>query len=95
MKTVLHWFRRDLRVSDNTSLWQAYTESDRVVMVFCWDEAILKSPDVGPARVNFLLRSLEALSRNLESLGHRLVVRQGPPEFVIPALAPYPLPNEN
>ena len=87
MKTVLHWFRRDLRVSDNTSLWQAYTESDRVVMVFCWDEAILKSPDVGPARVNFLLRSLEALSRNLESLGHRLVVRQGPPESVIPALA--------
>ena len=87
MKTVLHWFRRDLRVSDNTSLWQAYTESDRLVAVFCWDDAILQSPDVGPARVNFLLRSLEALSRNLESLGHQLVVRRGPPEQVIPALA--------
>jgi len=87
LKTVLHWFRRDLRVTDNTSLWQAYSESDRLVTVFCWDDAILQSPDVGPARVNFLLRSLEALSRNLESLGHQLVVRRGPPEEVIPALA--------
>ena len=87
LKTALHWFRRDLRITDNTALWQAYTEGDRLVAAFCWDEAILKSPDVGPARVHFLLRSLEALSRNLESLGHRLIVRHGPPEQVIPGLA--------
>ena len=87
MKTALHWFRRDLRISDNTSLWQAWTESDRLLPVFCWDDAILRSPDVGPARVEFLLRSLEALSRNLENLGHLLVIRHGPPETVIPALA--------
>ena len=87
MKTVIHWFRRDLRVTDNTSLWQAYSASDRVIPVFCWDDAILTAPDVGPARVNFLLRSLEALSRNLESLGHRLIIRHGRPEAILPALA--------
>ena len=87
LKTVLHWFRRDLRVSDNTSLHAAWSGSDRVVPVFCWDDAILQAPDVGPARVAFLLRSLESLARNLEALGHRLVVRHGRPEAAIPALA--------
>ena len=87
LKTVLHWFRRDLRVTDNTALFQAYSESERLVPVFCWDDAILRSPDVGAARVDFLLRSLHSLSRNLDSLGHRLVIRHGPPEEVLPTLA--------
>ncbi|MFM7805343.1 MAG: deoxyribodipyrimidine photo-lyase, partial [Verrucomicrobiota bacterium] len=39
MKTAIHWFRRDLRITDNTSLWQAYTEGRQLVSVFCWDEA--------------------------------------------------------
>ena len=55
MKTVIHWFRRDLRVTDNTSLHEADRLAERVVPVFCWDEAILRSPDVGGARVAFLL----------------------------------------
>ena len=54
MKTVIHWFRRDLRVTDNTSLHEADQLAERVVPVFCWDEAILRSPDVGGARVAFL-----------------------------------------
>ncbi len=80
MKTVVHWFRRDLRISDNTALHAAWSGSDRLVPFFCWDDAILKAPDVGPARVAFLLRSLESLARNLETLGHRLIVRHGRPE---------------
>ncbi|MFM7100657.1 MAG: cryptochrome/photolyase family protein, partial [Verrucomicrobiota bacterium] len=87
MKTVLHWFRRDLRVSDNTALHEASRRAGCVVPVFCWDDRILQSPDVGPARVAFLLRSLAALRANLESLGHRLIVRHGPPEVELPALS--------
>jgi len=79
MKTAIHWFRRDLRVSDNTALHEAWDRSETLVPVFIWDDAILKSPDVGPARVAFLLRSLEALAKNLESLGHRLILRRGGP----------------
>jgi len=80
LKTVLHWFRRDLRISDNSALHAAWTGSDRLIPVFCWDDALLKAPDVGPARVAFLLRSLESLARNLEAMGHRLIVRHGRPE---------------
>lgn len=79
MHTVIHWFRRDLRISDNTALFEAWTRTQILVPVFIWDDAILRAPDVGAARVDFLLRSLEALAKNLEALGHRLIIRHGNP----------------
>lgn len=87
MKTVIHWFRRDLRVSDNTALHEADVAAERVVPVFCWDEAILRSPDVGAPRVAFLLESLRSLESNLGALGHRLIVRRGRPDDVLRDLA--------
>ncbi len=87
LSTIIHWFRRDLRISDNTSLHEAFTRSSRVIPFFCWDDAILRAPDVGPARVNFLLRSLESLAKNLEAMGHRLIVRRGLPHEELVRLA--------
>jgi len=87
MHTILHWFRRDLRVSDNTALHEAATRGECVVPVFIWDDAFLQAPDTGAARVAFLLRSLEALARNLEALGYRLIVRHGAPEVELVRLA--------
>ena len=87
MKSVIHWFRRDLRVSDNTALHEADVAAERVVPVFCWDEAILRSPDVGAPRVAFLLESLRSLESNLGALGHRLIVRRGRPDDVLRSLA--------
>ncbi|MEZ5405539.1 MAG: deoxyribodipyrimidine photo-lyase [Verrucomicrobiia bacterium] len=37
MKTIIHWFRRDLRLSDNGSLYRAMQEADQVIPVFCLD----------------------------------------------------------
>jgi deoxyribodipyrimidine photo-lyase len=87
LRTIIHWFRRDLRVSDNTSLHEAFTRSQTVIPFFCWDDAILRAPDVGAARVAFLLQSLESLARNLEALGHRLIVRRGAPHEQLALLA--------
>jgi deoxyribodipyrimidine photo-lyase len=87
LKTILHWFRRDLRISDNTALHEAWSRGDRLIPVFCWDDAFLTGPDAGPAQVAFLLRSLESLSNNLAQLGHRLILRHGPPHLEIPRLA--------
>ena len=87
LRTIIHWFRRDLRVSDNTSLHEAFSRSQTVIPFFCWDHAILRAPDVGAARVAFLLRSLESLSKNLEALGHRLIVRCGVPHEQLALLA--------
>lgn len=87
MQTIIHWFRRDFRITDNTGLHEAWSLSQTLVPVFIWDDAILRSPDVGPARVQFLLKSLEALARNLEQLGHRLIVRHGDPATELAKLA--------
>ncbi|HRI12734.1 MAG TPA: deoxyribodipyrimidine photo-lyase [Verrucomicrobiota bacterium] len=77
MQTIIHWFRRDLRISDNTALYEAWKRGECLVPVFVWEEAVLQAPDLGAARLTFLLRSLEALAKNLDALGHRLIVRRG------------------
>ena len=87
VKTALHWFRRDLRLTDNTALGEAVRQAERVVPVFILEDALKTGPDVGPARLAFLLRSLEALRTDLASLGYPLVIRQGRSEGVLPRLA--------
>jgi deoxyribodipyrimidine photo-lyase len=87
LKTVLHWFRRDLRVIDNTALFQAAQSAERVIPVFVLEDSFRTGRDVGGIRVSFLLRSLESLAKNLETLGYKLIVRSGRSEDVIPQLA--------
>lgn len=86
MSTVVHWFRRDLRVSDNTSLFRAARDGDRVLPLFLLDDHYAADPNVGPARLRFLRESLEDLERSLADLGSRLVVRAGPAARALPAL---------
>lgn len=84
--TILHWFRRDLRVADNTALAHAARDADRVVPVFVLDDHYTADQDVGPARFRFLRESLEDLSRALPRSGGRLIVRPGPAAIALPAL---------
>lgn len=87
MKRVIHWFRRDLRISDNTALSEAVRQAKEIIPVFVLEDALRTGPDVGSARLAFLLQSLDALRRNLEALGYPLVLRRGRSIEVIPALA--------
>jgi deoxyribodipyrimidine photo-lyase len=86
MKTALMWFRRDLRLTDNTALLEATMEAERVVPLFIFDPCILDSPDTGSRRVGFLIACLESLDKNLRHVGGRLVVRQGEPLEVLRAV---------
>ena len=86
MKTVIHWFRRDARVSDNTALSEAARRAETVIPTFIFEDAFRTGPDVGAARLAFLLRSVESLRRNLAELGHELVVRCGKSEEILPKL---------
>ena len=72
LSTLIHWFRRDLRVADNTALWNAVRDGDRVVPVFVLDDHYGNDPDVGPARFRFLRESLESLAASLARLSGRL-----------------------
>jgi deoxyribodipyrimidine photo-lyase len=86
VKTVIHWFRRDLRLADNTSLSQAAKRAQTVVPVFILEDASRTGPDVGAARLAFLLQSVAALRQNLAARGQPLVIRCGRAEEILPGL---------
>jgi deoxyribodipyrimidine photo-lyase len=79
MKRVVHWFRRDLRVADNTALYHACREGDEVLPVYVLSTWKKHHPWTGAHRQEFLCGCLEALSKNLEALGGRLICRAGHP----------------
>jgi deoxyribodipyrimidine photo-lyase len=55
--------------------------------VFCFDDRLLAGRHASPARTRFLLESLAELDGALRERGSALVVRRGPPERELPALA--------
>lgn len=62
--THLHWFRKDLRVSDNPGL-QAAQESEKIIFIYIWDKEIKCSP--GAASRWWLHHSLNALNDRLDN----------------------------
>ncbi|GAA5484043.1 cryptochrome/photolyase family protein [Haloferula sargassicola] len=82
----IHWFRRDLRISDNPALLQASRSADAVVPVYIpstWQE---HHSWTGPNRQSFLCQSLASLAKNLETLRGRLICRSGDPIRVLEKL---------
>jgi deoxyribodipyrimidine photo-lyase len=78
MPPIIHWFRRDLRLFDNTALAAAAEAASGVVVpVFVLDETLLNGRFASPARNAFLHGSLAALATALQERGSRLVVRRG------------------
>ncbi len=67
------WFRKDLRLFDNPALFHAIAESDCVIPIFINDTSACP---MGGASKWWLHHSLSALS---QSLGRKLVLRQGNP----------------
>ena len=74
---VIHWFRRDLRITDNTALAAAAATGEPVVPVYVRSTWTERHQWTGPHRQEFLCGSLAALDGNLRAIGSRLVVRAG------------------
>lgn len=87
-ETVLFWYRRDLRPSDNRGLAEATRSARRVIPVFVFDTVILE--DLGNSadrRVTFIQTSLLELRDSLRDIGSDLIVLHGDPVQRIPELA--------
>ncbi len=70
-------FTRDLRVTDNPALAAAAGQSEHVVPLFVFDDALLARVGEHASRLRFLLESLRDLDGSLRSRGGALVVRRG------------------
>lgn len=84
---ALLWLRRDLRVHDHPALHRALSVDDDLIPVFCFDPRLLRGRHASPARTRFLLDCLADLEESLRSRGGGLLIRDGRPEQVLPALA--------
>jgi deoxyribodipyrimidine photo-lyase len=82
--TAIVWFTRDLRVHDHPALRAALDRAERVVPVFCFDDRLLAGRNGSGPRTQFMLECLADLD---DRLGGLLVIRRGPPERELPALA--------
>ncbi len=76
------WFRRDLRLRDNTGLRAALQSGCPVLPLFIFDTTITDGLPRDDARVGFIYEQLEGIHRDLSGLGSSLCCRQGTPETV-------------
>jgi len=77
VKTVIHWFRRDLRITDNAALSAAAARAERVVPVYILSEWRKTHRWTGANRQEFLCGCLDSLAQNLQAIGGALIFREG------------------
>ena len=84
---VIHWFRSDLRLADNTALAAASRWADALVPLFVLDDTLLEQHREAYPRLRFLHACLDDLAGALAAAGSRLIVVRGTPHRCVPALA--------
>lgn len=84
---TLFWFRRDLRLEDNTALFHALTAQGNVLPVFIFDTAILdKLENKEDKRVSFIFKTLKKIITRLEKNASSLLIKYGKPVEVFEEL---------
>ncbi len=79
MKTTIHWFRRDLRIKDNTALYHALSQNNNVQCIFIFDENIIDELPKNDHRISFIYDSLSKLNNELNKYGSTLKIYKGKP----------------
>ena len=82
-KPAIVWLRRDLRLADNPALTAACEAGGPVVPVFIHDASVAA---LGAAPKWRLALSLDAIARDLEAKGSRLILRRGDAQAVLLSL---------
>ncbi|MDG1914784.1 MAG: deoxyribodipyrimidine photo-lyase [Crocinitomix sp.] len=78
-KTSYFWFRRDLRLNDNTGLNAALQQRKNVQPIFIFDTTILADLPQDDARVSFIWKHLNKINSELQKHGSSLLIKHGKP----------------
>jgi deoxyribodipyrimidine photo-lyase len=77
---ILHWFRKDLRLDDNTALSAAaHDAAGDVVPFYTSEPEMFTRPDIAATRVRFVLGALTELSAAIAARGSKLALAHGDP----------------
>ena len=84
---TIFWFRRDLRLLDNTGLNLALSESKDVQPIFIYDDDIIDELSKDDPRLNFIYQELLKINKELLSYNSSLKVYHGNPLEVFKELS--------
>lgn len=82
MKISIFWFRRDLRLEDNTGLTAALASGNQVLPVFIFDTNIIDELPADDPRIGFIHESLLSINEELNKSGSSLQVMKGDPATI-------------
>ena len=82
MKKAIYWFRKNLRINDNPSLYNAINENDEVICIYIKNYSIYNPSGIdlgnmGSFRKKFLDESVLDLKNNLKKVGIDLYIFDG------------------
>ena len=83
IRPVIHWFRKDLRLTDNPALSSAAESGHPVLAVYILEDGNSDPWAPGGASRWWLHHSLKALDESLKALGNKLILRRGRPREVL------------
>lgn len=89
IQTGLVWFKTDLRLEDNETLIKAIAQCEKLICVYCFDDAHYTTTPygfkkTGNFKTQFLIESLKDLDKSLRAIGSGLLIVKGKPEIEIP-----------
>lgn len=79
MKLNIFWFRRDLRLEDNTGLTEALSSGLPVLPVFIFDTNITNELTPDDPRISFIYETLSSVNSELNKTGSSISVLKGNP----------------
>ena len=82
MKINIFWFRRDLRLDDNTALNHALSEGIPVLPLFIFDTSIINELPEDDPRINFIYDTLSGINHDLVKYNSSLLIVKGDPEVM-------------
>ena len=82
MKINIFWFRRDLRLEDNISLYNALNSGLPVLPLFIFDTNITDELRNDDPRISFIYETLSSISNELKKSGSSVVIYKGDPAII-------------
>ena len=85
-KINIFWFRRDLRLEDNTGFCKALMGMNPVMPIFIFDTEIIENLPKDDARISFIHQTVQKLETQLKSHGSGLSMYHGKPLAILKQL---------
>ncbi|MFY7810130.1 MAG: cryptochrome/photolyase family protein [Flavobacterium sp.] len=76
---TIFWFRRDLRLEDNTALYHALKNNKDILPIFIFDNLIIEKLEKNDARITFIYSQISLINEQLNSIGKKIAIFKGKP----------------